>query len=270
MKLIARFFALLLSLAVLPALAQGKVELQWFGQSCFKITTPGGKVIVTDPWILQNPTTPPELKNLDAFGKVDLILVTHAHFDHFADAPALAKKNNAPIIGPQGLHSTMNTYGIVPPELTVRMGKGGTYAPWGGSGVKITATHAEHDSELVWPDAQGHKQVYNGGEPFGYIIEMENGFKIYHMGDTGLFTDMKFIAEHYKPDLVLIPIGGHFVMGPEDAAYATKNWLKPKYAIPMHYASNPFLKGTPAEYMQALGQSSTKVFPIKQGDKLSF
>ncbi|HET9578141.1 MAG TPA: metal-dependent hydrolase [Usitatibacter sp.] len=267
MMLVVRLFALALSLAVLPVLAAGKIEMQWFGQSCWKITTPEGKVIVTDPWILQNPTTPAELKNLDALGKVDLILVTHAHFDHFADAPALAKKNNAKIVGPQGLHSTMGTYGIVPAELTVRMGKGGTYSPF--PGVKITATHAEHDSELVWPDAHGNKQVYVGGEPFGYIIDID-GFKIYHMGDTGLFGDMKFIGEYYKPDIVLIPIGGHFVMNPEDAAFATKTWLKPKYAVPMHYASNPFLKGTPAEYVKAMGDAPTKVFPIKQGEKLTF
>lgn len=267
MKLVARLFALALSVAAMSAAAQGKIEMQWFGQSCWKITTPDGKVIVTDPWILQNPTTPQELKNLDALGKVDIILVTHAHGDHFADAPALAKKNNAPVWGPAGLGSTMAALGILPVNLAPRMGKGGIINPF--PGVKITATHAEHSSELVWKNAEGKEEVHVGGEPVGYIIDI-NGFRVYHMGDTGLFGDMKFIGEFYKPDLVLIPIGGHFVMNPEDAAYATKTWLKPKYAVPMHYASNPFLKGTPAEYMKALGESSTKVFPIKQGEKLSF
>jgi L-ascorbate metabolism protein UlaG (beta-lactamase superfamily) len=90
------------------------------------------------------------------------------------------------------------------------------------------------------------------------------------MGDTGIFGDMRFISEYYKPDLVMIPIGGHFVMDPRDAAHATKEMLKPKYAIPFHYGTFPVLKGTPQEYQQALGQTTTRVFPIGPGDKLTF
>ena len=76
--------------------------------------------------------------------------------------------------------------------------------------------------------------------------------------------------EYYKPDLLMIPIGGHFVMSPKDAAYATKEHFKAKFAIPMHYGTNPYLKGMPKEYMDALGSASTKVFPINPGDKLTF
>ena len=104
----------------------------------------------------------------------------------------------------------------------------------------------------------------------GFNWELENGFKIYHMGDTALFGDMKFIADYYKPDLVMIPIGGHFTMGPRDAAHATREWLKPKYAIPIHYGTLPELTGTPKEYMQALGTAPTKVLPIAPGEKLAF
>jgi L-ascorbate metabolism protein UlaG (beta-lactamase superfamily) len=260
------------AMAATAAFAQGsgKTELLWLGQSCFRITTPTGKVIVIDPWLKANPKTPAAYKDLDALGKVDLILVTHAHGDHFADAPELAKKNHAPVWGPAGLGSTLVALGILPLELSPRMGKGGTIMPWGPAGVKITATHAEHSSELVWKNAEGKDQVYVGGEPVGYIIEMENGFRIFHTGDTGLFGDMKFIGEHYKPDLLLIPIGGHFVMNPVDAAFATKEWIKPKYAMPMHYGTNPYLKGTPEEYVKAMGDSSIKVYQMEPGDKLQF
>ncbi len=272
MKKLIQWVAVALAMAATAAFAQGsgKMELLWLGQSCFRITTPTGKVIVIDPWLKGNPKTPAAYKDLDALGKVDLILVTHAHGDHFGDAPELAKKNNAPVWGPAGLGSTMQALGILPVELAPRMGKGGTILPWGASGVKITATHADHSSELVWKNAEGKDQVYVGGEPVGYIIEMENGFRIYHMGDTGLFTDMKFIGEHYKPDLLLIPIGGHFVMNPVDAAFATKEWIKPKYAMPMHYGTNPYLKGTPEEYIKAMGDSSVKVYQMAPGDKLQF
>src|SRR5450759_229587 len=231
----------------------GKVEIQWLGQSATKITTPGGKVIVIDPFLINNPKTPPEYKNLEALGKVDLILVTHGHGDHFADAPALAKLNNAPMWGPAGMNQAVVTLGILPVELAPRFGKGGTITPLGPN-IKITATHAEHSSELEWKNpATGKNESHIGGEPIGFIIEFENGFKLYHMGDTGLFGDMKLIGEYYKPDLIMIPIGGHFVMDPKDAAMATRDFLKPKFAIPIHYGTIPQLKGTPDEYIKALG-----------------
>ena len=250
---------------------KGKIEVLWMGQSATRITTVTGKVIVIDPFLLKNPKTPAQYKDLKALGKVDLILVTHGHFDHVADAPALAKLNNVPVYGPAGLNQAWTSLGILPPELSQRFGKGGTIMPFGPNGVKITATHAEHSSEIAWHNpATGKEETHVGGEPVGSIIELENGFKIYHMGDTGLFGDMKFIGDYYKPDLVMIPIGGHFVMNPKDAAYATNNWLKPRYAIPFHYATIPVLKGTPAEYIEALGATQTKVFPINPGDKLTF
>jgi L-ascorbate metabolism protein UlaG (beta-lactamase superfamily) len=252
------------------AMAQAKVQVQWLGQATTKITTPGGKVIVIDPWLTSNPKTPDEFKKLEALGKVDLVLVTHAHFDHFADAPALAKLNNAPVYGPGGLANSITHLGILPKELAPSFNKSGTVTPIGPD-IKITATHAEHSSELIWKNpASGKDEVHVGGEPIGFIIELENGFRIYHSGDTGLFGDMKLIGEYYKPDLALLPIGGHFTMNPKDAAYAVKNWLKPKILIPIHYGTFPLLKGTPAELTAALGKSKTEVKVINPGDKVEF
>jgi len=261
--------ALLLATSI-SASAQNKTDVQWLGQSTFKITTSGGKVIVIDPYLTANPKTPDAYKKLDALGKVDLILVTHGHNDHFADAPALAKLNNAPVYGPAGLMQSVVALDILPATLAVRFGKSGTVTPLGPD-IKITAVHAEHSSELGWKNpATGKDEVHVGGEPVGYIIELENGFKIYHMGDTGLFGDMQFIGDYYKPDLALMPIGGYFVMSPKDAAYATRTWLHPRYVIPMHYGTTPQLKGTPEEYAAALGKGKTKILPLSPGDKTSF
>jgi L-ascorbate metabolism protein UlaG (beta-lactamase superfamily) len=250
--------------------ARGKTELLWFGQAGFRIKTPEGKMILIDPWITGGPKTPPQYKNdLAAIGPIDVVLVTHAHVDHIGDAPTVAKTNNVKLYGPADMMTPLNTLGVLPPELSWRFNKTGAVTPL--PGVKVTAVQAEHSSLLVWKNPATDKlESHPAGEAVGYIIELENGFKIWHMGDTGLFTDMKFISEYYKPDLVLIPIGGNFTMAPEDAAYALKNWVKPKMTIPMHYNSNPIAKGTLAEFQAAMKGSNIKIIPMTEGETVQF
>jgi L-ascorbate metabolism protein UlaG (beta-lactamase superfamily) len=282
MSLLSPFGPLLRALFVCASLCSaaagfaqtaGKTEVLWLGQATTRITTPGGKVIVIDPWLTSNPKTPANFKDLSALGKVDLILVTHAHFDHFADAPALAKMHHVPVWGPAGLNDSIVKLGILPVELSPRFGKGGTIAPFGPSGPKITAVHAEHSSELTWKNpATGKDEVHVGGEPVGFIVEMENGFRIWHMGDTAVFGDMRLIGDMYRPDLVLIPIGGHFVMNPKDAAMAVRDMIRPKYALPIHYGTTPQLAGTPAEFNAALGNApgTAKMLVVEPGQKIEF
>jgi L-ascorbate metabolism protein UlaG (beta-lactamase superfamily) len=170
---------------------------------------------------------------------------------------------------PGDMNQAVGLLGILPPNLVPRFNKSGTIMP--APGIKVTAVRAEHSSVLVWKNpATGKDEAHYAGEPVGYIIELENGFRIWHMGDTGLFSDMKFIADYYKPDLVLMPIGGHFTMAPADAAFATREWIKPRTVIPMHYGANPLGKGTPEEFIRALGDSGARVLPLKPGDKAVF
>jgi len=253
-----------------PALAdQEKIELLWLGQSAFRINTPGGKVILVDPFITQNPKTPAEWKDLDKLGKLDVILVTHAHGDHIGDAPTLAKKQSIQMWGPAGLADTLVELGILTPELAPRMNKGGTIHPIGPD-IAITQVHAEHSSEFVYVNPETKKrEVHVGGEPVGYIIKLENGFTIYHMGDTGLFGDLAPIGQRYRPDLLLVPIGGHFVLDPSDAAEATR-MMRPHFAIPMHYGTFPQLAGTPEQYLAALGKTATEVKVMQPGGTAVF
>lgn len=246
-----------------------KAEVMWLGQAAFRITSPGGKVIVTDPWLRTNPLTPPEFKQLENFRKIDALLVTHGHFDHIAEAPALAQMYNVPVRGPGDLLSTVMTLGVLPANLLPRMNKGGTVEP--APGIKVTAVRAEHSSIYVWRNpATGKDETHPGGEAIGWIIELENGFRIYHAGDTAVFGDMKLIGERYKPDLALVPIGGNFTMDPADAAWAVKEMLKPRFVIPMHYGANPLAKGTAAQFVEAMGTSAIKVIVAKPGEALKF
>ena len=250
--------------------ATGKTELLWLGQASFRIKTPGGKTIVVDPWLTGGPKTPAPYKtDLSALGKVDLLLVTHAHVDHIGDAPELAVMHKTKLYGPADMVTPLITLGLLPADLGHRFNKTGSVKPL--PGIKVTAVQAEHSSLLVWKNpATGKNESHPAGEAVGYIIELENGFKIWHMGDTGLFGDMKFITERYKPDLVLMPIGGNFTMAPDDAAFAARNWIQPKMVIPMHYNSNPLTPGTLAEFQEAMKGSSVKVVPMTEGQSVEF
>ena len=252
------------------AMAGAKTELLWLGQASFRIKSPGGKTIVVDPWITGGPKTPAAYKtNLAALGRVDVLLVTHAHVDHIGDAPALAKLNNTKLYAPADMVTPLVTLGLLPAELTHRFNKSGSVQP--APGIKVTAVAAEHSSLLVWNNpATGKAESHPAGEAVGYIIELENGFKIWHMGDTGLFGDMKFISDYYKPDLVLMPIGGNFTMGPDDAAFAANSWIKPKNVIAMHYNSNPLATGTLAQFQAAMQGSAVKVVPMTEGQSVEF
>ncbi|MBT9612950.1 MAG: MBL fold metallo-hydrolase, partial [Burkholderiales bacterium] len=114
-------FSLLLCL--IPALSlaadkvAGQVTVQWLGHAAFKLTSLSGKVILIDPFITKNPKLSAEQKDLTKLGKIDLILVTHAHGDHVGDGPALAKQHNAPLYGPAGLGNTLVALGELPAEL---------------------------------------------------------------------------------------------------------------------------------------------------------
>ncbi len=261
-----RLIAKTLALASLFGLVAGEslaFELQWFGQSAFKITTESGKVIVIDPFLRKNPKTPEQFKDLEKLGKVDLILVTHGHLDHTADVPALAEITGAKVGMNADMGSVYTSLGLLPKEQVIRWNKSGTVTPVGDD-IKITMVRAEHSSTVAHDG-----EVHAGGEPVGYVIELENGFTIYHSGDTGVFGDMKMIGEYYQPDLALVCIGGWFTMGPKEAAYAMDSLMQPKMVVPMHYGTFPMLKGTPQELIDALGDSKVQVKLMSPGDVLS-
>ena len=254
-------------------LAAGQqIEVLWLGHSTFRITSTTGKVIVIDPFLKKNPRTPAKYKDLAAFGKVDLILVTHGHPDHVSDLPELASLTGAMVVTPYELGNNLVALGLVEAPKLVALNKGGTVTPIGPA-IKIHMVPAEHSSSLdvavMKPESTGIKHV-EGGTPVGYVIEFENGFRIYHTGDTDVFGDMALINRFLKPDLALVCIGGFFTMDPERAAFALREYIKPKQVIPMHYGTFPAINRTPAELKAALGNAPIKVLDMKPGDALRF
>ena len=228
------------------------VRITWLGHATFKITSPNGKVVMIDPWV-NNPVCPAEQKNID---KVDLMLVSHGHFDHVADAVSIAKATKPQVAAMVELAGWLQSKGV---ENTIGFNKGGTINI---DGIKVSMTHAIHSGST---EDGGY-----GGEPVGFVVEFENGFKLYHAGDTCAFSDMAIVGELYQPDVALLPIGDFYTMGPREAAIAVR-LLGVKHVIPMHYGTFPALIGTPAalsEALHALGLQDVEVVEIKPGQTI--
>ena len=251
-----------------------QVEVLWLGHATFRITSPTGKVIVIDPFVTTNPRTPAKYKDLAALGKVDLILVTHGHRDHLYDVSELAKLTGAQVIASYELSKSLVTAGLLDAAKTpVGMNKGGSISPL-GPGIKIHMVPASHSSsvdmtEMNRPEWKGGR-LLDGGSAVGYVVELENGFRIYHTGDTDVFGDMALIGRRLKPDLALVCIGGYFTMDPEGAAFAMREYIKPKQVIAMHYGTFPVINRTPAEFKAALGSSPIKMIEAKPGEPIRF
>jgi L-ascorbate metabolism protein UlaG (beta-lactamase superfamily) len=269
--LVRAALALMLSLAAGVVSAQ-QVEVLWLGHATFRFTSPSGKVIVVDPFLKKNPRAPARYKNLAALGKVDLILVTHGHTDHIADLAELAALTGANVVAPYELAVGLVALGMVDGSKMIGMNKGGTVTPLGPS-IKVHMVHAEHSSSAdllsLKPDAQGARYM-NGGSAVGYVVEFENGFRVYISGDTDVFGDMALVNRFFKPDLALVCIGGHYTMDPEHAAYAVRELIKPKQVIATHWGTLPLINRTPAEFKAALGDAPVKVLDMKPGDTLKF
>lgn len=235
--------------------ADEKLNVTWFGHSAFLLKAPGGKSVLIDPW-LENPKAPAGAKDLSP---VDLILITHGHADHLGNAIEVARRTQAAVISIYEVSLYLQKQGIANAQ---GMNKGGTMVV---GDLKVTMVDAKHSSGM---EIGG--DVVPGGEAAGYVIEFENGFRVYHSGDTSVFSDMKIIADLYKPQLVLLPIGGLYTMDPREAAYACK-LLKPKYIVGMHYGTFPALTGTPAALKKNLPASMKKaVRELEPGQSVAF
>ncbi len=248
-----------LALSALAASAAGSTEITWYGHSAFKVTTPGGKVLLIDPW-LSNPANPRGKELLASLDKADQILLTHAHGDHIGNTVEIAKKTGARLVASNDLMKAMVKYADFPAKQADFAGAGnfgGTVTLLGGE-VQVTFVHALHSSALEYDDKSGlPKSLAYAGNPGGFIIAVTGGPTIYHTGDTDLFGDMKLIGDLSKVDVMLACIGDKFTMGPDRAALAVE-MVNPKVVIPMHFGTFAALTGTPEAFEQALKKRNLK------------
>jgi L-ascorbate metabolism protein UlaG (beta-lactamase superfamily) len=228
------------------------IQLTWLGHATFRIVTPEGKIFYVDPWIAGNPMCPESEKNVR---KADVLVCTHGHFDHIGDAVELGKALNPIVVGIPELCGWLKRKGV---KQIAEMNKGGTQTV---ADVKITMVHAVHSCGI-----QDGDQIIYGGEACGYVMEFSNGIKIYHAGDTNVFSDMAIIRDLYAPKIVMLPIGDHYTMSPREAAYACK-LLQPETVIPMHFGTFPVLTGRPSDLQTLVPE--VKVLEIKPGQTIS-
>jgi L-ascorbate metabolism protein UlaG (beta-lactamase superfamily) len=232
----------------------------WHGHACWEVTTPGGKKILLDPWFGNPTSTMPA----DRVERCDVMLVSHGHADHFGDALMIASRTRPawPCIHEMSLWLGRN---YAHKDGLIGMNKGGTVE---AAGVKVTMVRADHSAGDFYAGAES--PVYLG-EPVGFVVELENGFRFYFAGDTDVFGDMRLIGERFKPELAILPIGGHFTMDPAGAALAVE-LLGVKHALPMHYGTFPLLAGTPAalrDELAARGMAQVEVHEVRPGESVS-
>ena len=216
-------------------------KITWHGHACVEVVTPGGRTVLIDPWF-GNPRSP---RSADSIDRCDLLLVTHGHFDHMGDAVALASRLRPawPCMHEMSLWLSRRLPGGG--DAVVGMNKGGTVE---AAGLRVTMTGADH-SAGDW-NAGGETTLYLG-DPASFVIELEDGYRVLHAGDTQVFGDMSLIRDLHRPDLAMLPIGGHFTMDPTAAALAVE-LLGVKEVLPLHYGTFPILTGTPDALRAAL------------------
>ena len=220
------------------------MKLKWLGHSAFELTSNKGLNILVDPFIQANPSCPLNAKDVHP----DVICITHGHADHFGDVVEIAKNNPNIIV-------------IANYEISIYLQRKGVNAIGINYGahvkiedVEIRMLKAEHTSTFDF-----EIDTKYAGNPGSFLFTFDDDLKVYHAGDTGLFSDMKFvIGEVYKPDIALLPIGNIFTMDPSEAAIAA-SWINPEFVIPMHYNSFPSIAQNPEEFQKLVTNCKTLI-----------
>lgn len=223
----------------------------WLGHSAFRLESPTGKVIYVDPFLTNNPKTPENFKKPD---DVDYILLTHGHEDHVGDTIDIANRTGCLVLAQVELSHLLIKNGLKK-DQAMEFNKGGTVH---FDDFSVTLVSANHSSSF------GGKYA---GEAGGLVLSFEDDICFYHLGDTHIFGDLELYGELYEPDVIAVPIGDHYTMGPQEAAMCCE-MIGAKSAVPIHYGTFPVLTGSPDEFQEFTKKyCDTKVLIPKPGDQ---
>jgi L-ascorbate metabolism protein UlaG (beta-lactamase superfamily) len=225
-------------------------RITWLGHATVLVQTPRGTNILIDPYIAQNPKYP---RKFVLPAKIHFILLTHGHGDHIADVAPVAARHGSTVVAIYELATYVAGKGVT---STIGMNLGGTVQL---DDVAATMVEAKHSA-----GAQDERGTHYAGVAAGFVLTVADGPVLYHAGDTAVFGDMKLIQELYRPEVAMLPIGGHFTMGPKEAALAAR-LLAPKVVLPLHFGTFPPLKGTPQE-LATLIDPGIEVVPWAPGE----
>jgi L-ascorbate metabolism protein UlaG (beta-lactamase superfamily) len=220
-------------------MALGGIDITWLGHSAWELVSRDGVRLLVDPFLSDNPKTPEDRRTVEA---VDVVLLTHGHADHTGDILEIAGRLQPQVVTGVEIAGALAERGV---ENATGINKGGSTEV---RGLRFTATTAEHSGAI-----QLGGEVVGYCEPMGWMITFEDGFRIYHAGDTGVFGDMALLGELYRPDVAILPIGDFFTMGPYEAAHAVR-LLGVQHVVPTHWGTFPVFTGTPDELRAELGK----------------
>jgi len=225
------------------------MRLIYFGHSAFQITT-GPTTILVDPFLTGNVHTAGIVAPADL--NPDVILLTHAHGDHWGDTMEIAKRSGATVVGNFEITQYVQQQGH---KQVQPMNTGGSWTwDWG----RVKQTYASHSSSF--PDG-----TY-GGNPNGYLIYAE-GKCVYALGDTAAFAEMAWTGEENDIDVALVPVGDCFTMGPEDSIRAIR-MLAPGRVVPVHYNTFPLIEIDVDAWAETVRHAGFTPAVLKPGDGL--
>jgi L-ascorbate metabolism protein UlaG (beta-lactamase superfamily) len=228
-------------------------RITWLGHATVLVQTAQGTNILIDPFIAHNPKYP---QDFVLPSKIHYILLTHGHGDHISDAVPVAKKHGSTVVAIFELADYVAGKGVTD---TIGMNLGGAVALDGVTAIMVDAKHSAA--------AADEKGMHYVGVATGFVLDVAEGPVLYHAGDTAVFGDMQLIRELYRPRVAMLPIGGHYTMGPMEAALACR-LLAPEAVLPIHWGTFPPLKGTPDE-LAALVEPGVKVVRWKPGEEFT-